>query len=398
MADPTTSPRLRVLVAHPGAELFGSDRMLVESVAGLRAAGHAVLVTVPTDGPMLEAVRALGASIVIAPTLVLRKSLIAPSGWLQLISGAARGLAAGIRLVLRARPDVIYVNTVTIPLWIAVGRMTGRPVLCHVHEAERSARPVLRRALSAPVLFARTVVANSDFSADVLGDSFSALGDRVGIVPNGVAGPAETTTARDGIDGPLRVLYVGRLSDRKGVDVAIAAMAELRRGGTPAELDVVGSVFAGNEEYEAALVEQIRDEGLGDAVRMLGFQPDVWDAYRRCDVAVVPSRVDEPFGNTAVESLLAGRPVVVSDTSGLREASSGFESAQRVRPGDAAALAAALRSVYEDWPTFRDAALIDRDIAHSRHSTELYRTRMSAAVEATAAGRAWGVEGSDDGT
>ena len=241
-------------------------------------------------------------------------------------------------------------------------------------------------------------MANSGFSADVLGDSFSALGDRVGIVPNGVAGPAETTTARDGIDGPLRVLYVGRLSDRKGVDVAIAAMAELRRGGTPAELDVVGSVFAGNEEYEAALVEQIRDEGLGDAVRMLGFQPDVWDAYRRCDVAVVPSRVDEPFGNTAVESLLAGRPVVVSDTSGLREASSGFESAQRVRPGDAAALAAALRSVYEDWPTFRDAAVVDREIAHSRHSTKLYRTRMSAAVEATAARRAWGVEDSDDGT
>ncbi|KQX08043.1 MULTISPECIES: glycosyltransferase [unclassified Leifsonia] len=398
MSSPASSRSLRVLVAHPGAELFGSDRMLVESVAGLRAAGHAVLVTVPTGGPMLDVVRAMGATVVITPTLVLRKSLIAPTGWLKLISGTVRGLVAGIRLALRARPDVIYVNTVTIPLWIAVGRVTGRPVLCHVHEAERSARPVVRRALSAPVLFARTVVANSAFSAGVLEDSFPELGPRVGVVANGVAGPAETTKARDGIDGPLRVLYVGRLSDRKGVDVAIAALAELRRGGTPAELEVVGSVFAGNEEYEEALRDQIRDEGLGGAVSMLGFQPDVWDAYRRCDVAVVPSRVDEPFGNTAVESLLAGRPVVVSDTSGLREASSGFESAQRVRPGDAGALASALRRVYDDWPTFRDAALVDREVAHSRHSTELYRTRMAAAVEATAAGRPWGAGDSDVGT
>ncbi|MET0975883.1 MAG: glycosyltransferase [Leifsonia sp.] len=380
---------LRVLVAHPGAELFGSDRMLVESVAGLRAAGHSVLVTVPNDGPLLPVLRAAGASVRIDATPVLRKSFLTPRGLIALAARATTALFSGLRLTLRARPDIIFVNTLTIPVWLVVGRLSGRPVICHVHEAERSAGLLLRRGLAAPVLLADTIVTNSRFSADVLDDAFSALGRRTTIVHNGIAGPDRLSPAREELVGALRVLYVGRLSDRKGVDLAIAAIARLQSDGIPAELEIVGSVFAGNEEFEAGLHRQVEDAGLDDSVRMLGFQSDVWSAYERCDVAVVPSRVDEPFGNTAVEAVLAGRPVVVSDTSGLREAASGFESAQHVRPGDADSIATALRRVHDEWAHFRSAAFRDRLMAAQRHSPEAYRTRICEAVDATAGGRTW---------
>ena len=50
---------------------------------------------------------------------------------------------------------------------------------------------------------------------------------------------------------------------------------------------------------------------------------------------VVPSRVGEPFGNTAVEAALAGRPLIVSESSGLVEATHGLPGVHRVKPGDA---------------------------------------------------------------
>ena len=95
---------------------------------------------------------------------------------------------------------------------------------------------------------------------------------------------------------------------------------------------------------------------------------------------VVPSRREEGFGNTAVEGALAARPVVVSDTSGLREASAGLASMQRVEPGNAEALRDALGDVSVHWARFRALAAEDRLIALRRHDPARYRTRVATAV------------------
>ena len=56
---------LRVLVAHPGAELYGSDRVVLESVVAIVNAGAIVDVTVPETGPLIEELRRAGARVVV---------------------------------------------------------------------------------------------------------------------------------------------------------------------------------------------------------------------------------------------------------------------------------------------------------------------------------------------
>jgi glycosyltransferase involved in cell wall biosynthesis len=109
-----------------------------------------------------------------------------------------------------------------------------------------------------------------------------------------------------------------------------------------------------------------------------GFQKVIWPFLAQSDVVVVPSRLDEPFGNTAVEAVLASRPVIVSNTSGLREAAAGYRSAQFVEPGDAAPLAAALARVAAGWRGYRADAVLDAAEAERRHSPERYGTLMAA--------------------
>ncbi|MFT2692118.1 glycosyltransferase family 4 protein [Clavibacter zhangzhiyongii] len=369
-----------ILVAHPSAELYGSDRVLLESVAGLVAAGARTVVTLPADGPLVDALTGVGAVVHHAPTPVLRKAMLRPRGFAALVGQSARGLSAGLGLVRRTRPDAVYVNTVTIPLWILVGRLTGRPVLCHVHEAEGSASRAVGTALALPLALATRVVANSRYSVEVLGRALPRVARRAVVVHNGVPGPAEPAPARPALEGGLRVLYVGRLSDRKGVDVAVEAIVELRDRGVPATLDIVGAVFPGYEWYEEQLRTTIRVLDLEALVTLHGFHADVTPYLAAADACVVPSRVDEPFGNTAVEALLAARPVVVSDTSGLREAAGGYESAQLVPPSDPAALADALHLVATDWDAYRARAARDRFRAEHRHGPELYRQRIARSV------------------
>jgi hypothetical protein len=116
------------------------------------------------------------------------------------------------------------------------------------------------------------------------------------------------------------------------VDLAIDAIDRLRSAGIDAELDIVGDVFRGYEWYERQLREQISRLALEDRVRIVGFQRMVWDIVSAADVAVVPSRGDESFGNVLIEALMCARPVVAADHSGLREASGGSKRPSSFRP------------------------------------------------------------------
>ncbi|WP_255491770.1 MULTISPECIES: glycosyltransferase [unclassified Actinotalea] len=375
-----------VLVAHPGAELYGSDRVMLESVAGFREAGWRVVVTLCDDGPLVAELRALGAEVRRTRSPVLRKSALRPAGFGLLVADTVLGAARGVALLGRLRPDAVYVSTVTVPLWTILARLMRRPVVVHVHEAETGAPAIVRRLMALPLVLATSVVVNSRFSVDVLRASLPAAVRRAVVVDNGVPGPAEVVPARRTIDGPVRLLYVGRLSARKGVDVAVEALAELHRTGCPARLDVVGAVFPGYEWFEQGLRDRVKELGLEGSVHLRGFHASVWPFLADADVAVVPSVVDEPFGNTAVEAVLAARPVVVSETSGLREASAGYGSAQQVRPGDPVALAGAVRRVRDAWPEFSRAAAADALTARDRHDPARYRGRAVAALEAAVSG------------
>ncbi len=351
---------------------------MLESVEAFVGAGWRVLVALPGPGPLVAEVSRRGGRVVYCASPVLRKSALRPAGFLRLIADAARGLGSGLTLLRHARPDVVYVSTLTIPLWLFLARLTGCRSVCHVHEAEGTASPRMRRLLGAPLFAAHAIVANSEFSRQVLGSAFESLGSRTAVVYNGVPGPPTVSAPRKRIVGTVRLVYVGRLSERKGVDVAISSVAELIRRGTAAELDIVGSVYPGYESYEAKLLELVDRLGLGARVRLRGFENPVWPRLAEADIALVPSRWDEPFGNTAVEAILAGRPLIVSDSSGLREAVAGFESVIRVPPDDASPVADAVESMLSQWPVYSRRALDDAAAAACRFGPTPYRAAITS--------------------
>lgn len=365
-----------MLIAHPGAELYGSDRVLIDAVLGFRDAGWDARVVIPNDGPLRQVLTDAGVEVVIEPTLVLRKALMKPSGWIPLISGVFAGRRAITRLVRDFDPDLVYVSTITQPLWLPVARHLGVPTMLHVHEAEASASAVVRKVLYWPARSADAIVVNSDFARRTMLASYPALAARSLIVWNAVPGPTQLVAPRPVIDGALRIVYIGRLSPRKGVDLIVDALGLLASRGIEAELDLVGAAFEGYEWFDEDLREAAERDGIAGRVRFHGFVDSVWNAVSAADVVVVPSRADEPFGNTAVEAVLALRPVIVSDTSGLREATRDVPTAILVTPGSAEAIADALARNVEQWDDI--VAQVDEaaDIVRDRHDVSAFRRAL----------------------
>jgi glycosyltransferase involved in cell wall biosynthesis len=371
--------RPAVLVVHPGAELYGADRMLLESVTAL-IDSFTVTVALPGPGPLVGELESLGVRVALCPMPVLRNAALRPRGAARLLADGVRGALPALRLLRRHGNAGVYVNTLTIPSWPLLARLAGRPSLCHVHEAEQSAPRILRRAMALCPALADRVVANSRFTLEVLADVAPRLRKRSTVVYNAVHAPAEVAPARRELDGPLRLLYVGRISPRKGPQVAIATLRELVARGVDARLDLLGSVFTGYEWFQAELRQTVADSGLAGRVRFLGFDSDVWSYMAASDVVLVPSIGEESFGNAAVEAVLAARPLVVSDTSGLREAAAGYASAQAVAPGRPSDWADAVERVAVDWATFRRAAADDAVEARHRHSARRYQERLVEVV------------------
>jgi len=368
--------RKTVLLVHPGAEMFGSDRMLLESATGLVEAGARVVVALPSTGLLVAPLREAGAEVVILPMLVLRKVLLTPRGLPRLFRDTFRGLGSAWRLIGRLRPDAVYVSTIIIPQWPLVARLRGTRAVSHVHEAEASGNTLVNRLLYAPHLASARTLVNSRFS--LIRRALPALAARTRVVANGVASPEHPAPPRSRLDGPLRVLYVGRLSPRKGPDLLIDAAAALQAAGTPVEVTLLGAVFEGYEWYERDL--RARADETGVPVTFAGFHPDIWPFLAAADVLVVPSRVDEPFGNTAVEGVLGLRPVIASDSSGLREAAGGYVTAQLVAPDDADAIATALEDVRARWDDHVAGVAASRDEALRRHAPAVYRAGVTAGV------------------
>jgi glycosyltransferase involved in cell wall biosynthesis len=103
----------------------------------------------------------------------------------------------------------------------------------------------------------------------------------------------------------------------------------------------------------------------------------------------VPSRV-EPFGNAAVEAMLAGRPVVAGATQGLREIVRPGENGELAAPGDAPDLADAIGRVLASWPEAVARAERARHEAQARYSPARYRrdlADLAARTTRPAAGR-----------
>lgn len=134
------------------------------------------------------------------------------------------------------------------------------------------------------------------------------------VIPNFVMTP-DAVSQRPAGPGPLRLVAVGGLIPRKGPDVAIAAVAELRRRGSEAHLRWIGDGPM-RGELEAA----VERGHLGNAVTFDGVQPPdaVASALADADIFVLPTS-NETFGVSIAEALASGRSVVVGATGGQSE-------------------------------------------------------------------------------
>jgi phosphatidylinositol alpha-mannosyltransferase len=164
------------------------------------------------------------------------------------------------------------------------------------------------------------------------------------IIPNGVDTEYFHPNGRsvtDAFDRGPRLLFLGRLDPRNGLDTAIEAMPSILKRLPESRL-----VVAGDGPLRRFYHEKARH--LGDRVEFMGQVRDERPhIYGTADIYLCPT-TKASFGITLLEAMACGTPMVVSDITGFRELVDGGEEASLVPTKDASAWAATVVDLIED--------------------------------------------------
>ena len=267
------------------------------------------------------------------------------SRWLQVLPFVIAETVALRRAVRTHRPDVLHVH------WIlpqgAAALLAARHVPWLVTTlggdvyaltdpiSDRLKRAVLRRAGAVTAM-------NSDMTVRLIAQG--APQEATHVLPMGADVEAVRVAAVGEQQVPGRIMFAGRLVEKKGVAVLLDALRRLPATGWT--LDVVGDGPLRAELTRLA-------DGLPVTFRGQLSRTELARSYARAEIAVIPS-VAAASGDqdglpvTLLEAMALGCAVVASRLSGIDAAVVDGESGLLVPPGDAGALAAALEALLAD--------------------------------------------------
>ncbi|MDB5890307.1 MAG: glycosyl transferase, group 1 [Polaromonas sp.] len=288
--------------------------------------------------------------------------LVLVTAMVRLVKGRMGGKLAGVHVNMAERLSLFRKSVIVVTC-----KVLGIPVVLHLHAAQlhhfyrslpRPLRAVTRWVFSLP---SSCVVLGTAAQRFVI-DELKVPASRVEIVINGVPEPVERLRFPSE-PGIRRVLFVGNLSERKGVSDLLQAVAV--SGLDRAQLQVT---FAGGGDVEAY---QNKANGLGleGCVVFEGWsdQKKVADLMARSDVLVLPS-YDEGLPLVILEALANRLAVICTPVGEIPSVFTDGVDALFVRPGDITGIADGLRKVLEDTTLRQTIASNGRALFETRFS------------------------------
>lgn len=270
----------------------------------------------------------------------------APASLLQVARAIAtlareRRQVAGVHVNMAERLDFVRESLV-----LAACRLLGIPTVLHLHAAQlhhayrrwpAPLQALARRVFALP----RACVVLGQASARFVTGELRVPAHRVEVVINGVPAPALPRRART--PAVPRVLFVGNLSERKGVPELLAALADPALQGRPLHLTLAGGGDVAHYAAQAAAL------GVQDRVTFAGWtgQDALAALLAQADVLVLPSH-DEGLPLAILEALAHGVAVVCTPVGEIPHTLADGREACFVRPGDAASIAQGLARVLGD--------------------------------------------------
>jgi glycosyltransferase involved in cell wall biosynthesis len=285
-----------------------------------------------------------------------------PKAMAAVVRGRLGGRLAGVHVNVAERLSLIRKAALMLTC-----KLAGVPVVLHLHAAQlhhtyRAMGAIGQRLVRWMFSLPDSCIVLGQGAADFVTRELHVPADQVEIVINGVPDPRLRPAAGRKGDVP-RILFLGNLSERKGVSDLLRALAQPALAGVPFQLSLAGG---GDVAHYTALAQSL---GVADRVSFEGWAgPEaVSRLLAQADVLVLPS-YDEGLPLAILEGLAHALPVVCTPVGEIPHVLTDGVDARFVQPGDSPGIASALAQI------LRDASLSEH---LGRNARAVYEQRFS---------------------
>ncbi|HEX7878657.1 MAG TPA: glycosyltransferase family 4 protein [Candidatus Eisenbacteria bacterium] len=286
--------------------------------------------------------------------------------------------------LIRRRPRLVYVKATSDTGFVrdaalmALARMFGLKVVCHLH-----GRPMGRlfaetgfwpRQVARAMRMASVTVVLSPGLKTIFSRMFP--GQPIEVLPNVVdISKIAPPPARNG-SGPVRILFVGRLSRDKGAFDILEIAGRLMATDPDFRIDLVG--IAETEAEEKEIRRRTAELGLADHLVFHGYRSGAEKAtlFANADIFLLPTYA-EIFPNVVLEAMAAGLPVVTTDVPVIPEMVTENVHGHLRKPGDIDGFVEALRLLVRDPERRRAMGAHNRTEAETRYDVPVAVTTLS---------------------
>ncbi|MDB4093342.1 glycosyltransferase family 4 protein [Flavobacteriaceae bacterium] len=312
------SPKKKLLLLHSSNDLYGASKIFLQLIDLLTKNGFDVHIIIPEKGMLDDFLIKKNIKIVYIELGVLRKKYLNPLGLINRLVANVKAIAFLSKYIKDHSIDLVYTNTSTILSGGIAAKKNGVPSLFHIHEIPTGNK--LYEFFSGKII--------NWYSSKVLTVSNSVkkhwlkyIDDKkITRIYNGIIfSKTDSLIKLERDQDDFVITSVARLIPYKGHGYLIDIADELVKKSTKFKFLIVGDTLPSYAAYEKSVKQKVKDLGLEDQIKFLGFREDVSSILKQSDLFIHPAVAPDPLPTVLFESLYNDLPSVATNLGGAIE-------------------------------------------------------------------------------
>ena len=312
------SPKKKLLLLHSSNDLYGASKIFLQLIDLLTKNGFDVHIIIPEKGMLDDFLIKKDIKIEYFELGVLRKKYLNPLGLINRAAANVKAIAFLSDYIKDHSIDLVYTNTSTILCGGIAAKRTGVPSLFHIHEIPTGNK--LYEFLSGKIInwYSSKVLTVSN---SVKQHWFKYIDDKkITRIYNGIIlRESDSIIKLERDQDDFVIISVARIIPYKGHSYLIDIANKLIKKSSKFKFLIVGDTLSSYVSYEKSVKQKVKDIGLEDQIKFLGFREDVSSILKQSDLFIHPAIAPDPLPTVLFESLQNDLPTVATNLGGAIE-------------------------------------------------------------------------------